>query len=43
MANTHALPTLSSDAGLRRYLQEIQKFPMLSADDEYMLAKRWTE
>ena len=43
MATTHALPTLSSDAGLRRYLQEIQKFPMLSADDEYMLAKRWTE
>ncbi len=43
MASTHALPTLSSDAGLRRYLQEIQKFPMLSAEDEYMLAKRWSE
>jgi RNA polymerase sigma-32 factor len=43
MASTRALPTLSSDVGLRRYLQEIQKFPMLSADDEYMLAKRWTE
>lgn len=43
MASTHALPTLSSDAGLRRYLQEIQKFPMLDADEEYMLAKRWTE
>lgn len=43
MASSHALPTLSSDAGLRRYLQEIQKFPMLDADEEYMLAKRWTE
>lgn len=43
MASTHALPTLSSDAGLRRYLAEIQKFPMLDADEEYMLAKRWSE
>jgi RNA polymerase sigma-32 factor len=43
MASAHALPVLSSDAGLRRYLQEIQKFPMLDADEEYMLAKRWTE
>jgi RNA polymerase sigma-32 factor len=45
MASNHttALPVLSSDAGLRRYLQEIQKFPMLDADEEYMLAKRWSE
>jgi RNA polymerase sigma-32 factor len=43
MASSHALPVLSSDAGLRRYLQEIQKFPMLDADEEYMLAKRWSE
>jgi RNA polymerase sigma-32 factor len=38
-----ALPAISPDQGLRAYLQEIQKFPMLSADEEYMLAKRWTE
>lgn len=38
-----ALPVISPDGGLRRYLQEIQKFPMLDADEEYMLAKRWTE
>ena len=37
------LPVLSPEGGLRRYLQEIQKFPMLSADEEYALAKRWTE
>ena len=46
MASTHsrnALPVISPDGGLRRYMQEIQKFPMLSADDEYMLAKRWSE
>lgn len=38
-----ALPVLSSDDGLRRYLQEIQKFPMLDAEEEFMLAKRWQE
>ncbi len=40
---THALPAISPDGGLRRYMQEIQKFPMLDADEEYMLAKRWSE
>jgi RNA polymerase sigma-32 factor len=40
---THALPVISPDGGLRRYMQEIQKFPMLDADEEYMLAKRWSE
>lgn len=43
MAKNLALPTLSSDTGLRRYMQEIQKFPVLTADEEYALAKRWTE
>lgn len=38
-----ALPAISPDGGLRRYMQEIQKFPMLDADEEYMLAKRWSE
>jgi len=42
-AKALALPAISPDGGLRRYLQEIQKFPILSADEEYMLAKRWTE
>ena len=42
-SRTHALPVISPDGGLRRYMQEIQKFPILTADDEYMLAKRWTE
>jgi RNA polymerase sigma-32 factor len=37
------LPTLQSDSGLSRYLQEIRKFPMLEADEEFMLAKRWRE
>lgn len=29
--------------GLTRYLAEIRRFPILGADEEYMLAKRWQE
>lgn len=45
MANpkTMALPVISTDGGLRTYMQEIQKFPVLTADEEYALAKRWTD
>ncbi|MDC7682432.1 RNA polymerase sigma factor RpoH [Asticcacaulis sp. BYS171W] len=34
---------LSPDGGLNRYLSEIRKFPMLAKDEEFMLAKRWSE
>ncbi|CAM3785878.1 RNA polymerase sigma factor RpoH [Litorimonas haliclonae] len=34
---------LSPEQGLNSYLQEIRKFPMLERDEEFMLAKRWTE
>ncbi len=37
------LPVLSSEGNLAVYLQEIKKFPMLSAEEEYMLAKRYKE
>jgi RNA polymerase sigma-32 factor len=37
------IPALSGEAGLNRYLAEIKKFPILSPEEEYMLAKRWTE
>jgi len=37
------LPTVPSEGNLTQYLQEIRKFPMLEADQEYMLAKRWRE
>ena len=37
------LPVAVSEGNLSRYLQDIRKFPMLEADEEYMLAKRWTE
>ena len=35
------LPSLAVDIGMSRYLAEIKKFPMLSPEEEYMLAKRW--
>ena len=43
MTNTYALSLLASNASLPRYLAEINKFPMLDADKEYMLAKRYRE
>jgi RNA polymerase sigma-32 factor len=43
MATTPALPSIASEGALARYLQEIRKFPMLEANEEYMLAKRWRE
>ena len=38
-----ALPLISADSGLSRYLSEIRRFPMLAPEEEYMLAKRWRE
>ena len=35
------LPTLSNEGGLAAYLEQIKKFPMLAAEEEYMLAKNW--
>ena len=37
------LPVLSSEGNLSFYLQEIKKFPILTAEEEYMLAKRYKE
>ncbi len=37
------LPAPSPEAGLSRYLSEIRKFPMLEPEEEYMLAKAWTD
>jgi RNA polymerase sigma-32 factor len=43
MARAAALPILTAESGLTRYLEEIRRFPMLEPQDEYMLAKRWRE
>ena len=45
-ATTTALPSvhaLTPEGNLSRYLQQIRRFPMLEAGEEYMLAKRWRE
>ena len=39
--NTYNLPALSNEGGLAAYLAQIKKFPMLAAEEEYMLAKNW--
>jgi len=43
MARTAALPIMTAEGGLTRYLEEIRRFPMLEPQQEYMLAKRWRE
>ena len=35
------LPSIAIDGGLAGYLTQIKKFPILSPEEEYMLAKRW--
>ena len=37
------VPALSGEQSLNRYLSEIKKFPVLTAEQEYMLAKRYAE
>ena len=34
-------PSIAIDGGLANYLTQIKKFPILSPEEEYMLAKRW--
>ena len=42
MKNTsNNFPTLSNESGLAAYLSQIKKFPILDAEEEYMLAKNW--
>jgi len=41
--STINLPVLSSEGSLSFYLQEIKKFPILSKEEEYMLAKRYQD
>ena len=43
MQTAIAVPRIGSEGSLSRYLQEIRKFPMLEAAEEFMLAKRWRE
>nr|WP_233996760.1 RNA polymerase sigma factor RpoH [Porphyrobacter sp. CACIAM 03H1] len=42
-SKTMSVPALSGEQSLNRYLAEIRKFPVLTAEQEYMLAKRYQE
>src|SRR3978361_1248466 len=37
------IPALGGEASLNRYLSEIKRFPVLTPEQEYMLAKRFEE
>jgi len=39
--SNYNLPALSDEGGLSAYLSQIKKFPMLDAEEEFMLAKNW--
>jgi len=41
MATFNAAAVASDSGGLRRYLRQIQKYPMLEADEELELSRRW--
>src|SRR6201747_1772172 len=43
MARTAALPIMTAEGGLTRYLEETRRFPMLEPQEEFMLAKSWRE
>ena len=40
---TSNLPSVDLEGSLSSYLTQIKKFPMLSAEEEYMLAKNWKD
>src|SRR5882762_6423009 len=43
MSAPRNLPILKGEGNLAVYLREIRKFPLLEANQEYMLAKSWKE
>ena len=40
---TSNFPSIDVEGSLSSYLAQIKKFPMLSAEEEYMLAKSWRD
>src|SRR5215468_10020084 len=43
MSRAVTWPMLKAESGIERHFKEIQRFPMLGPQDEYMLAKRWRQ
>jgi RNA polymerase sigma-32 factor len=43
MSKNALIPALTPDGNLAKYLSRIRSFPMLEKDEEYMLAKSWSE
>ena len=43
MSKVLALPVLAPDAGLTRYIEEVNKFPFLTEEEEYRLALAWSK
>ena len=43
MTKNALIPALTPDDNLSKYLARIRSFPILEKDEEYMLAKAWSE
>src|SRR5882757_9851595 len=43
MARAAALPIITAEGGLTRYLEEIRRFALLEPQQEFVLGKRWRE
>lgn len=43
MRMSATLPVIGQDGGLAKYLGDIRAFPVLAAEEEFMLAKRWVD
>ena len=41
--SAYSLPVVSMDGSLAHYLHQIRQFPLLEAEEEYMLARRWRD
>ena len=37
----NTIPSISNEGNLASYMEQIKKFPLLEAKEEYMLAKAW--
>ena len=43
MTRTTVSATLAFEPGLKRYFDQIRRFPLLDPDEEHQLAARWRE